>query len=817
MVADKTIKKIILISALFTTSIHGLEESKYTYALLSKSRSAITYPDYNQLEKRNMLDQMRLVLDEIFVHGELKLEHFGSSANHTPRLDRISNKLETIDTSTFHAEMADVIYKLQDLHTSYHYPKPHACYRSFLPISFKEALNSNASKVVAVHLVNDKPEVLNLLSTPLSISPGDILRSIDGIPVYELIEANKAISSGANSDAITQRAVGLLSSLNHRSYPLPFSDSVELAIQSLHGNLTTFKVPWITRADDNCLSGKELDTTPLTGEELGMFEDQIEHTRIFRQNPKKKNKSSSTNPLIETSEPSLKYRILQNAEGNFGHIKLDSFKPEIENTATVISLIQDLLEEELSSTDGLIFDVRDNGGGYINLAEGIIQLFTPKDVLPLLFRMRNSPANLHHVETWGSNNLFLRSLRLLQGTSAIYSESYPLNNVESVNSRGQSYFRPVVVFNNARCYSSCDMFSALMQDHGAALIVGEDMTTGAGGANNTDYNATIATLASDNMGPFIKLPGKQNIGFSIRQSLRRAPRENQLIEDTGVIADISLPPQLNDFSNDSEIQFLEISKLLNSMSSSHLSWLKTSSTKTEDITLGQLPTFNAQWENIDTFKFRGKNGDLGIVNVESSNSTGRQVELPTTISTTTLSQARIEILGFDQNKRVARKLLSYRVVPSFTTLPEFASYDVDLSSITNSPLAIYNWQANSSDGWSMTTGMLKIGQDIVYNDNVTTDASLFVELPEGQEMILNVEFEVNTEANFDFFSIHAINNSNSTVIQESLSGVVPMAVHSYDLSQFKGKKTEIKLSFRSDAGVTSQGVLVKKMTLTPKE
>lgn len=812
-------KNLLIMACAITVlsaSSFAIEESTYTYSLLSNSRPTITYPDYSIEEKRSVLDQMRLVLDEIFVHKELKLEHFGASADHTPRLDRILNKLDSIDTPTFHSEMADVIFKLQDLHTSYHYPKPHACYRSFLPVSFKEALTPTGDKVVAVHLVNDKPEVLSLLPSPITISPGDILRSIDGIPVYELVEANKAISSGANADAVTQRAVGLLSSLNHRSYPLPFSDSVALVVQNPQGTMSTVKMPWITKADDSCLNDKAPTEAPLTGFEVGMFDDQIEITKFYRQSAKKRNKSSK-NPLIETAEPSLKYRVLQNSEGRFGHIELDSFKPETLDTEGVTSIIQGLLENELSNTDGLIFDVRGNGGGYIYLAEGLVQLFTPKDVLPLLFRMRNSPANFHHVATWGSNNFFFQSLRQLQGTNAVYSSLYPLNNVESVNSRGQSYFKPVVVFNNARCYSSCDMFSALMQDHGAALIVGEDMTTGAGGANNTDYNAIIKGLEAQNMGPFIKLPGKQNIGFAFRQSLRRVPRENQLIEDTGVIADVSLPPHISDYSHDSELQFLEISKLLNGMSPAHLSWLKISSTGTEDIPQGQLAVFKAKWENIDSFKFKGKDGDLGTLTVESSNPTGRAVEFPSTIDTHSLSQARIEILGFDNGARVARKLLTYRVVPQSLTIQENVTFNVDLNSNVTSPLALYHWQANSSEGWNMSSGVLKIGQGLVYTDNVNTDASLFVQLPETQEMTLMVEFEVNTEVDFDFFSISANNETTSTVLQEGLSGVVPMAIHHYDLSAFKGKKTELKLSFTSDGGVTAQGVTVKKMALIPKE
>lgn len=51
---------------------------------------------------------------------------------------------------------------------------------------------------------------------------------------------------------------------------------------------------------------------------------------------------------------------------------------------------------------------------------------------------------------------------------------------------GQAYVKPVGVFTDAHCYSSCDIFAANMQDSGAAIIFGEDPQTGAGGANVVD-------------------------------------------------------------------------------------------------------------------------------------------------------------------------------------------------------------------------------------------------------------------------------------------------------------------------------------------
>jgi hypothetical protein len=66
--------------------------------------------------------------------------------------------------------------------------------------------------------------------------------------------------------------------------------------------------------------------------------------------------------------------------------------PDAHDAMNAVHIIRNLLVNELSETDGLVFDVRSNGGGLITMADGIPQLFV-KDFVQPGFRALVSPIN----------------------------------------------------------------------------------------------------------------------------------------------------------------------------------------------------------------------------------------------------------------------------------------------------------------------------------------------------------------------------------------------------------------------------------------
>jgi hypothetical protein len=57
---------------------------------------------------------------------------------------------------------------------------------------------------------------------------------------------------------------------------------------------------------------------------------------------------------------------------------------------------------------------------------------------------------------------------------ARYSHIVSFDDLQDMTSTGTAYLKPVGVFTNANCFSSCDMFSAVMRDSNASIIFGED-------------------------------------------------------------------------------------------------------------------------------------------------------------------------------------------------------------------------------------------------------------------------------------------------------------------------------------------------------
>lgn len=89
-----------------------------------------------------------------------------------------------------------------------------------------------------------------------------------------------------------------------------------------------------------------------------------------------------------------------------------------------------------------------------------------------------------------------------------------------------------------------------MQDNRAAIIFGEDDTTGGGGANVIEYTKLLSKYDSSDFPPmpYVKeLPySHQDARLSWRQFIRAGPHVGELIEDDGVRSDVRIRPVLSD-------------------------------------------------------------------------------------------------------------------------------------------------------------------------------------------------------------------------------------------------------------------------------
>ena len=803
--------KLVLLTAITLISLNVQAENVIPkIQLLKERRPTLKFPIYTTVQKKLVLDQVRMVLTEIFVHRELKIKDFGITADPVPALDEIEKNIETISDYDFHKKMAETFFNLRDFHTSYGMPRPYACYRSLIPVSFKEVTDLSGYKVIAVSAITENSELLKYMPENFQIEVGDVVLQYNGQPIRQAMRNVAPRSKGANDAAVIRHTAQMLTYVSQNNDVVPATDEVVLTLKNRQGKVYKNTIPWISTANGDCLKSTPA-AAPVELAQRSSNEYQNEFNKIFR---KHRNQKSSTDGdgLKDTLEPILKYKKLNNEYGTFGYFQLESFVPEKLSIDGVVLEFKKLLHTDFLNTTGIIIDLRDNGGGLISLAEKLSQLFTAQDITPMNFRLRNSPANLHYMQAVAPQGRFTKALIEASQTGAINTRDLPMSGFESLNSVGQYFFRPVVILTNSSCYSSCDMFSAQMQDHGAAVIFGEDANTGAGGANNYNLISIYNELAEDNKGPFRLLPNNQNIGFSFRQTVRVGLHKGETLEDVGVVAEKLATPSLGDLYNFSENQFKILTAHLNKAALSFPSWVSLANDGNIEVAQGENPGVFAKWARTDTVEFRIAGKTIETFTVEENNSVGRKLIAPEDITTNEFKKGNYEILGYYKNKKVWRKVIAFRVVPKEVTVLTSAGLNFDLTSGLPNFLHIYNENTEAEDGWLVIDGVLKISNKDAYVDDVHTQAVMFLSLP-SNPLTLNFEVAIATELNFDFFKVIVLCEGKETILLPSISGEVAMKSYNLDLSAFAGKKIEMKFVFDSDEGGNAPGVIVKNISL----
>jgi Peptidase family S41 len=222
-------------------------------------------------------------------------------------------------------------------------------------------------------------------------------------------------------------------------------------------------------------------------------------------------------------------------KGVFGYVRIVTFAiagEQIEQFVQEFVRIAALLPQ-----DGLIVDVRGNGGGTIAAGEGLLQTMTPVTIEPERFHLINTPLTLQMCEQDAELAPWKDSVREAVETGSTFSQGFPLTPPDFCNAIGQTYQGPIVLIIDAGCYSTTDMFSAGFQDHKIGVVLGTNGHTGAGGANVWEHNDLEHTLPVESS-PFRPIPKGASFRVAIRRSTRVNARSGQPLEDLGVVPDV---------------------------------------------------------------------------------------------------------------------------------------------------------------------------------------------------------------------------------------------------------------------------------------
>lgn len=517
----------------------------------------------NALKRKGKLSlkQRRLLVDQALVLIEMNYAHLPlkraiHAIDPVQQLKLLKFRLSEADDNEvagelqFHEEMQAIFTSLRDFHTNYSLPDPFANKIAYLPILVEEFFDRRS--IEPRFLITN---ITRGFEQPPFESGVEVL-FWNGTPIKRAVELNGEKQAGSNPEA---RFAAGLSSLTIRpmigSLP-PDEFWVDITYRAPDGRRLEQRLDWLVLLDDRqqrLLPHRDDTAAKRMG--IDLQRAVINQTRkiLFapkavaaeRQVQRSTHRRVAIDPYLPTSLPTrLRAREVTTPAGNFGYIRIFNF--EAKDTDKFIHEFIRLME--LLPKNGLIIDVRNNGGGIIDNGERLLQLFTPREIEPELFEFICTPLNLEVCRTGAKSDDLAQwedSIAQAVMTGATYSLAFPLTSERDCNDIGQRYYGPVLLIIDALCYSTTDMFIAGFRDHDIGEILGVNNNTGAGGANVWDHHDLFELLRRRADTPFQKLPHNAGMRVAIRRSIRRGASAGTPLEELGVV-----PDKLHRMTND---------------------------------------------------------------------------------------------------------------------------------------------------------------------------------------------------------------------------------------------------------------------------
>jgi Peptidase family S41 len=247
----------------------------------------------------------------------------------------------------------------------------------------------------------------------------------------------------------------------------------------------------------------------------------------------------------------------------FGHLRIRTFKPPEHVADGFVGFVREFIRllGELPQ-DGLVVDIRGNPGGAIWASELCLQALTAHPLEPEPAQFAATTLNLRICRANQDMAAWLPSMDQALETGATYSAGVPFTPQAWLAEVPQSYFGPVILVTDARCYSAADIFAAGFQDNRIGLVLGVDGTTGAGGGNVWKMANLLDSLPNAEEIPFRPLPGGADLSLVIRRVLRVGPNAGAPLEDYGVLAKERHDMTRNDIMNNDADLMITAAELL---------------------------------------------------------------------------------------------------------------------------------------------------------------------------------------------------------------------------------------------------------------
>jgi C-terminal processing protease CtpA/Prc len=491
-------------------------------------------------DRLTIVNQAIVLLDGFYAH--LPLKRAMHAVDPLQRLRLLRKNLEQIGSERrFHAEMTSIFTSLRDLHTNYFLPAPFSRIEVTLPFLVEDYVEAGAWRYLVTSTRGPMPHP--------AFARGVEITHWNGVPINRAV-ANAA-DHHAGSNPAARRRNGLAGLTTRPLFVVPPPDEAWVVVTFAEADGTrheaTFEWEVFGLPEQAPAAGGVADAqSARQGIDRQTVAVQRARRRLFV--PESADAAgaaaddAAAQGLRSRMPHNFRARIVDASQGRFGHIRIWSFADEDDPRRA--DFVTDFVREfrrllERMPGEGLIIDVRDNGGGYINAGERILQMLTPVTIEPERLQFINTPLTKMLVDandgaSWLNLSPWVRSIGRAVETGATYSSSFPLTEPESCNDIGQVYHGPVVVITNARCYSTTDIFAAGFQDHDIGKVLGVDNNTGAGGANVWDHELLDDAFGQDPASPIQPLPLGVGMRVAIRRTLRVGAEAGTELEDLGV-------------------------------------------------------------------------------------------------------------------------------------------------------------------------------------------------------------------------------------------------------------------------------------------
>ena len=501
-------------------------------------------------ELKLMVEQAIGLLKGFYVH--LPLKRAMHAVDPLQRLRLLERRLPRITSEiAFHHEMTEVFTSLRDLHTNYILPLHFSQMAAFLPFQVEACFENGRREYIVSQTVPG--------FSHLTFVPGVRITYWNGIPIDRAVEIAASYHAGSNRAARHARRVAGLTRRAMNVAPPPDEEWVIVGYEDVNKHAHELRADWtitgLPQEADAAVPEVATEVAAAFGLDLEgdtfrrinkmLFAQRVVAARRRIESVRDAARgavmaAAAASGAGEAEAATAETAAMSNAvQGTTDSIMPDVFtaKPvtvngrsfayvrvftfSVPNDVPFVNEFLRLIELPEMPKDGLIIDVRGNGGGLIWAGERLLQLLTPKVIEPCRVQFINTPTNLQLCQGVASLRAWHPSLARGLETGAAFSAGFPITPPERCNDIGQRYYGPVVLITDARCYSTTDIFAAGFQDHKIGTILGTDNNTGAGGANVWTLELIRQFFASGGMAPPLEtLPKGAGMRVAIRRTLR---------------------------------------------------------------------------------------------------------------------------------------------------------------------------------------------------------------------------------------------------------------------------------------------------------